>query len=69
MYPLLGKLRIELPIIQAPMAGASTSEMVAAVSNAGRIGSIRVRSVDAETTRQTIPAGRSRSSVQCQRVP
>jgi len=28
-------LDIDLPIIQAPMAGASTAELAAAVSNAG----------------------------------
>jgi nitronate monooxygenase len=33
-------LGIELPIIQAPMAGASTFALVAAVSNAGGLGSL-----------------------------
>ena len=37
-------LGIELPIIQAPMAGVSTPEMAAAVSNAGALGSIGVGS-------------------------
>lgn len=38
---LLTKLGIELPIIQAPMAGGpSTPELVAAVSNAGGMGSL-----------------------------
>ena len=36
---LLKLLDIELPIIQAPMAGATTPELVAAVSNAGALGS------------------------------
>jgi nitronate monooxygenase len=54
--PFLRKLGIELPIIQAPMAGVSTPEMAAAVSNAGGLGSIGVGSVDAETTRQMIAA-------------
>ena len=44
----LRKLGIELPIIQAPMAGVSTPEMAAAMSNAGGLGSIAVGSVDAE---------------------
>ena len=35
---LLKLLDIELPIVQAPMAGASTPELVAAVSNAGGLG-------------------------------
>lgn len=36
---LLKLLDIELPVILAPMAGASTVELVAAVSNAGGLGS------------------------------
>jgi len=58
---LLRKLGIELPIIQAPMAGVSTPEMAAAVSNSGGLGSIGVGSVDAEITRQMIAAVRSRT--------
>src|ERR1700730_1169478 len=61
MDPFLRKLGIELPIIQAPMAGVSTPEMAAAVSNAGGLGSIGVGSVDAETTRQMIAAVRART--------
>jgi nitronate monooxygenase len=57
----LRKLGIKLPIIQAPMAGVSTPEMAAAVSNAGGLGSIGVGSVDAEITRQMIAAVRSRT--------
>lgn len=43
MWPsnaLTKRLGIELPIIQAPMAGASTPELAAAVSNAGALGSL-----------------------------
>ena len=61
MDPFLRKLGIDQPIIQAPMAGVSTPEMAAAVSNAGGLGSIGVGSVDAETTRQMIAAVRSRT--------
>jgi nitronate monooxygenase len=57
--PFLRQLGIELPIIQAPMAGVSTPEMAAAVSNAGGLGSIGVGSVNSETTRQMIAAVRS----------
>ncbi|HVG50327.1 MAG TPA: nitronate monooxygenase family protein [Xanthobacteraceae bacterium] len=39
MQKLLDLLDIELPIVLAPMAGASTPELVAAVSNAGGLGS------------------------------
>jgi nitronate monooxygenase len=59
--PFLRKLGIELPIVQAPMAGVSTPEMAAAVSNAGGLGSIGVGAVDAETTRQMIATVRSRT--------
>jgi nitronate monooxygenase len=58
----LGKLGMELPIIQAPMAGVSTPEMAASVSNAGGLGSIGIGSADAETAGQMIAAVRSRSS-------
>lgn len=59
MNPLLNRLGIELPIIQAPMAGVSTPAMAAAVSAAGGLGSIGVGSVDAAATRQMIAAVRS----------
>ncbi len=61
MNPFLRKLGIELPIIQAPMAGVSTPEMAAAVSNAGGLGSIGVGAADAETTRQMIAGVRSKT--------
>src|SRR6476619_968897 len=54
-------LGIELPIIQAPMAGVSTPEMAATVSNAGGLGSIGVGPSDAQTPRQMIAAVRSRT--------
>jgi len=64
MWPdrrLLEKLDIAHPIIQAPMAGASTPELVAAVSNAGGMGSLgaammqpdAVRTAMREIRRQT----------------
>jgi nitronate monooxygenase len=59
--PFLRKLGIELPIVQAPMAGVSTPEIAAAVSNAGGLGSIGVGAVDAKATRQMIAAVRSRT--------
>jgi nitronate monooxygenase len=46
---LLKLLDIDVPIIQAPMAGISTSRLAAAVSNAGALGSI---AVGAGTARQ-----------------
>ena len=47
MANLLTRLGIELPIIQAPMAGTSTPGLAAAVTNAGALGSLGVGAVDA----------------------
>lgn len=44
---LLDKLAIRVPIIQAPMAGVSTPEMAASISNAGGLGSIAVGATNA----------------------
>ncbi|WP_338466943.1 nitronate monooxygenase [Novosphingobium sp. ZN18A2] len=44
---MLERLGLNLPIIQAPMAGVSTPELAAAVSNAGALGSIGVGATDA----------------------
>jgi len=61
MSPLLRRIGIDLPIVQAPMAGVSTPEMAAAVSNAGGLGSIGVGAVDAEGARRMIAAVRART--------
>lgn len=61
MNRLLHALGINVPIIQAPMAGVSTPEMAAAVSNAGGFGSIGVGNVDAEAARAMIRAVRALS--------
>jgi nitronate monooxygenase len=72
---LLETLGIDLPIIQAPMAGVSSPAMAAAVSNAGALGSIGVGAVDAERARQMIADVRARSArplnvnVFCHRPP
>ena len=58
---LLELCDIELPIIQAPMAGVSTAELAAAVSNAGALGSIGVGATDADGARRLIAAFRGRS--------
>ncbi|MCE8459518.1 nitronate monooxygenase, partial [Rhodovulum sulfidophilum] len=39
---MLDKLGISLPILQAPMAGVSTPELAAAVSNAGGLGALGI---------------------------
>jgi nitronate monooxygenase len=58
---LLEQLGIDLPIIQAPMAGVSTPAMAAAVSNAGALGSMGVGATDAQGARRMITAFRERS--------
>jgi nitronate monooxygenase len=58
---LLDLLGIELPIIQAPMAGVSTPAMAAAVANAGALGSIGVGATDADGARRMINAVRQHS--------
>jgi nitronate monooxygenase len=47
-------LGIRYPIVQAPMAGATTPELVAAVSNAGGLGSFGAARTDPEEVRATI---------------
>lgn len=59
---LLHLLGIDWPIIQAPMAGTSTPEMAAAVSNAGGLGSIGVGAMTAKAAADAISAFRSRSN-------
>jgi len=61
LAPFLEKLGIELPIIQAPMAGVSTPEMAAAVSNMGGLGSVGIGAVNADSARQMIVEVRSRT--------
>ncbi len=58
---LIERLGIDWPIIQAPMAGVSTPQMAAAVSNAGGLGSIGVGAMTAAAAAQAIDAFRARS--------
>jgi len=58
---LLETLRIDLPIIQAPMAGVSSPALAAAVANAGALGSIGVGATDAEGARSMIAEFRALS--------
>lgn len=44
---LIDRLRLDHPIVQAPMAGVATPELAAAVSNAGGLGSLGVGSTNA----------------------
>jgi nitronate monooxygenase len=56
MTNLLKRLGVELPIVQAPMAGVSTPQLAGAVSNAGALGSIAVGAVDVVGARAMIEA-------------
>ncbi|SDC61834.1 nitronate monooxygenase [Cupriavidus sp. YR651] len=60
--PLLARLGIALPIIQAPMAGVSTPAMAAAVSNAGGLGSLGVGATNAAGARKMIQETRALTS-------
>ena len=48
MHPLLERLGLTTPIIQAPMAGTSTAALASAVSNAGGLGSIAIGHIGVE---------------------
>ncbi len=58
---LLERLQLTYPIIQAPMAGVSTPELAANVSNAGGLGSIGVGATDANGARAMIEDLRART--------
>jgi len=59
---LCRKLGIEVPIIQAPLGGAVTPELAAAVSNAGALGTLPLWGADNETLRGQIQQTRSLTS-------
>ncbi len=56
------RLGIDYPIIQAPMAGASTPEMAAAVCNAGGVGSLGMALSDPDAIREAIRDTKSRTN-------
>ncbi|WP_232496102.1 NAD(P)H-dependent flavin oxidoreductase [Novosphingobium kaempferiae] len=58
---ILERLGVNLPLIQAPMAGTSTPLMAAEVSNAGALGSIAVGATDAAGARAMIAEVRERT--------
>ena len=59
---LLALLDIELPIVQAPMAGVSSPAMAAAVANAGALGSIGVGGTNTAGARKMIAEIRERTN-------
>ena len=65
MWPdrrLLDLIGIEIPVIQAPMAGANGSAMVIAVSEAGGLGSLPCGMLDAAKAQEEITAIRQRTT-------
>ena len=58
---------IAVPIIQAPMAGVSTPELAAAVSNAGGLGSIGIGASSVPAAQRMIEETRARTSAPLQR--
>ncbi|WP_456269190.1 nitronate monooxygenase [Kushneria sp. AK178] len=68
-------LPVSLPLIQAPMAGVSTPELAAAVSNAGALGSIAIGAATVDAARSMIERTRSLTdrpfnvNVFCHRTP
>jgi nitronate monooxygenase len=56
MMTLQDLLDIELPIIQAPMAGVQGSALAAAVSGAGGLGSLPCALLGVEAMRQELTA-------------
>lgn len=56
---LARKLRVQFPIVQAPMVGVSTPQLAAAVSNAGALGSVGLGACDVSAAREQIRATRA----------
>src|SRR5579872_5926738 len=56
------RIGISYPIIQAPMAGADTPKLAAAVSNAGGLGSLGLARSSPEAMQKAIAEVRSRTS-------
>ncbi|MFE0756961.1 NAD(P)H-dependent flavin oxidoreductase [Inquilinus sp. NPDC058860] len=55
-------LGIEHPLIQAPMSGVTTPELVSAVSNAGALGSLGCGILSSDVVRDQVAAVRARTS-------
>jgi nitronate monooxygenase len=60
-FDLARLLGLAVPVVQAPMAGVSTPEMAAAVSDAGGLGSIGIGATNAEGARTMTEEVRART--------
>lgn len=58
----MARLQLDAPIFQAPMAGVSTPEMAAAVSNAGALGALGLGASTVARAAEMLAAFRARSS-------
>lgn len=56
---MLDRLELRHPLIQAPMAGVSTPELAAAVSEAGALGSVALGALDATAAQEAISRTRA----------
>jgi len=61
MADMQTRLGLQWPIIQAPMAGVSTPQLAAAVSNAGGLGSLGIGASSAAQARGMLEATRART--------
>ena len=61
MTPSLSLLGIDLPIIQAPMAGVQASAMAVAVSNAGGLGSLPCAMLTLDVMKRELAAIRTQT--------
>ncbi|MFW6077423.1 MAG: NAD(P)H-dependent flavin oxidoreductase [Hyphomicrobiales bacterium] len=59
---ILDLFGIDVPIVQAPMAGATSPDMVIAVAEAGGLGSLSCAMLDAEQLRRELGIIRQRTS-------
>ncbi|MEM6775340.1 MAG: nitronate monooxygenase [Pseudomonadota bacterium] len=59
MNELMRRLELRWPIFQAPMAGVSTPELAAAVSNAGGLGALGLGAATVDGARQQVAAARA----------
>jgi len=59
---ILRRLGLEHPIIQAPMAGVSTPQLAAAVSNAGGLGALGLANLSVDGIREQIRATRAQTN-------
>jgi nitronate monooxygenase len=62
MHPFLPQLGIDLPIIQAPMAGVQGGALAVAVSNAGGLGSLPCAMLDHAALRAELTAIRGQTA-------